>query len=65
MVGTDVATALNTAETNLGLNEVVKNQQAQLLLEKENQVRDREADLREHQAWESFIGDERKRRRSP
>lgn len=59
LAGTDVATALNTAETNGALNEVIKNQQAELLLKQEEKAEERE----EKDSWRMFIESERAARR--
>ncbi len=63
LVGTDVATAMNTAETNGALKEVLRNQQAQLLLQKEDKVDRAEADLNRKKEWDEFIQREQKIRR--
>ena len=62
MVGTDVATAMNTAETNGALKEVLKNQQAQLLMQKEDKVERMESEMNEKKTWDEFISNERSTR---
>ena len=61
LAGTDVATALNTAETNGALNEVIKNQQAELLLKQEEKA----SAQGEKEEWRSFIERERSERMAP
>ena len=63
LVGTDVATAMNTAETNSALNEMLKNQQTQILLQKEERIDHLEKELRREKEWQKFIVRERQKRR--
>ena len=63
LIGTDVATAMNTAETNSALNEMLKNQQTQILLQKEERIDQLERELRREREWKDFIGRERQKRR--
>jgi hypothetical protein len=62
LLGTDVATAMNTAETNSALNEMLKNQQTQILLQKEHEVDSAEKEVSKEKQWNSFIDQERKNR---
>ena len=62
LVGTDVATAMNTAETNSALNEMLKNQQTQILLQKEERIDELERELKREKEWKEFIARERQRR---
>lgn len=59
ILGPDVATAANTAETNGALTEVLKNQQAQILIQKEESLREREERVNEELKWRNFISKER------
>ncbi len=59
LLGVEVATALNTAETNAALNEVIKNQQADLLLRHEERIKAEER----RAEWQNFIEQERMVRR--
>ena len=59
LLGLDAATAMNTAETNGALKEVLKNQQAQILMQKESEVERAETEIREKSQWHDFIENER------
>lgn len=62
LLGTDGATALNTTETNVALNEVQKNQQALLLQNEEAKIREIEREQEEKKEWSEFSKAQRKHR---
>lgn len=53
-LGTDGATALNTTETNVALNEVQKNQQALILQNEDAKLRKIEQEQEEARQWSEF-----------
>lgn len=53
-LGMNGATALNTTETNIALNEVQKNQQVLILQNEESKVRDFEKEHEEAKTWTEF-----------
>lgn len=63
-LGTDGATALNTTQTNIALNEIQKNQQALLIQNEDEKLREVEREQEHAQEWESFSKNQRKIRRS-
>lgn len=60
LLGTDGATALNTTETNVALNEVQKNQQALLLQNEDSKIRALEKEHEESKQWAEFSASQRK-----
>jgi hypothetical protein len=54
LLGTQGATAFNTAETNMALNEVQKNQQAMILQTEDQRMRNLEKESRETKIWNDF-----------
>ncbi len=63
ILGTDGATALNTTETNVALNEVQKNQQAMLLQNEDAKLRQLEKEQEEGKQWEEFSDRQRRQRK--
>ncbi len=63
ILGTDGATALNTTETNVALNEVQKNQQAMLLQNEDAKLRQIEKEQEESKQWEEFSDRQRRQRK--
>jgi len=60
--GADMSTALNTLEMNVGLSEIQKNQQTQIMIEKQKiliEVNEKSASKRQ---WDSFLESEKKTR---
>lgn len=53
-LGTDGATALNTTETNIALNEVQKNQQTMILQLEDQRLRNMEKETDEAKKWDQF-----------
>ncbi|MCB0349084.1 MAG: hypothetical protein KDD37_09615 [Bdellovibrionales bacterium] len=60
--GSDMATALNTLEMNVGLSEVQKNQQTQIMIEKQKILAETSEKAAEKEQWESFMETERNKR---
>ena len=63
-LGTDGTVALNTTETNVALNEVQKNQQAMIMQNADQQLRDMEKEQEESRQWTMFSDRQRKIRKS-
>lgn len=61
-LGTDGATALNTTETNIALNEVQKNQQTMILQLEDQRLRNMEKESDEAKKWDQFTFKRRKLR---
>lgn len=64
ILGTDGATALNTTETNVALNEVQKNQQALLIQNEDTKIRQIEKEREESKNWAEFSSHQRKLRKT-
>jgi hypothetical protein len=62
-LGTDGSTALNTAETNVALNEVQKNQQTMILQNEDAKIRQLEKEHEEAKQWDGFSQRQRKIRK--
>lgn len=62
ILGTDGAIALNTTETNVALNEVQKNQQAIILQNEDEKLREVEREQEEAHSWAQFSDRQRKLR---
>jgi hypothetical protein len=60
-LGTQGAIAVNTAETNRHLFEMQKNQQTQLLMLAESQVKEVERTVEERKKWDGFLRREKER----
>jgi hypothetical protein len=58
-LGTEGAIAVNTAETNRHLSEMQKNQQTQMLLLADSQLKQVERDIAERKKWNNFFAKER------
>lgn len=58
-LGTQGAIAINTAETNRHLSEIQKNQQTQLLLLADAQVKEAERTVSQRKKWDQFLTKER------
>ena len=58
-LGTQGATALNTMETNVALNEIQKNQQIQILQIEEQKLAQAQKEHEENKNWGEFISKER------
>lgn len=59
VLGTQGAISINTAETNRHLSEIQKNQQTQLLLLADTQIRQAEQAIEQRKKWGSFLQNER------
>lgn len=58
-LGTAGATAVNTAETNMALNEVQKNQQAMILQLEDQRLREMEKESADAKTWDQFSSKQR------
>lgn len=61
LLGTQGSIAINTAETNHHLTEIQKNQQTQLLLMAEAQIKIAEDEMEQRKRWDQFFESERSR----
>lgn len=59
LLGTDGATAFNTAETNFALNEVQKNQQTMIIQQEDQKLRELEKETHEAKVWDQFSNKQR------
>jgi hypothetical protein len=64
LLGTQGSIAINTAETNHHLTEIQKNQQTQLLLMAEAQIKVAEEEVEQRKKWDQFFETERSRTQS-
>lgn len=62
-LGTEGTIALNTTETNVALNEIQKNQQAMIMQNADQQIRDMEKEQEESRQWTMFSDQQRKFRK--
>lgn len=62
ILGTDGATALNTAETNVALNEIQKNQQTIMLQNQDFMLRSLEKEKEEASKWNNFVKNQKEAR---
>lgn len=64
ILGNEGATALNTTETNVALNEIQKNQQTLILQNDDLRLRELERENQEHLEWSEFSDRQRRLRQS-
>lgn len=62
ILGTDGATALNTAETNVALNAIQKNQQSEIMIQQELKISQLERENEEAKVWQQFVMNQRNQR---
>lgn len=59
LISPEVTTAVNTAQTNTQMNEVLQNQQTMILLQQQQINEQKQKELAERKSWEDFISSQR------